>query len=304
MTDQITRAADFDDSQIALLDQAFLIASTDAIVIDQFVDYKKEIGAASIAMDKYPKMSRATTALTDGTDVDRTRLTDTKVTLTPEEYGAVVGVTTLANLQTGGKAPIATAAVVAQNMVETMNAVGIIAGEAGTNIRLANGAASEGTIVAGDIIQPRDLDYVHNKLTRANIQFFEGENYIALAHPDVISDIKLMPEFVAAAKYASAIQLMRNEVGIWKGFRWVSTTGVTVNTDAGAGTVDSYHTQFFGHNALGRADSKVPGLTITGPFDMLGRVINLGWYGVVDYGILDQNAHWIITSASSFGTNT
>jgi len=303
MADQITRAADFDDSQIALMDQAFTIAATDAIVIDQFVDYERDIGAKSIDLTNYPKMSRATTPLTDGTDVDRVRLTDTKVTFTPTEYGNVVGVTKLNNLQSGGKAPLGTAAVVGQNMVETMNAVGIIAGEAGTNIRLANGAGSEAAIVAADVIQEADLDYVHNRLSRQNIAFFEGENYIAIAHPDVISDVKLQTGFIAAAKYADAIQLMKNEIGIWKGFRWVRTTGVTVNTDAGAATCDTYHTQFIGHNALGRADSEVPHLTITGPFDRLGRVINLGWYGVTDYGIVDQNAHWIITSASSFGAN-
>jgi len=304
MADQITRAADFDDSQVALMDQAFLIAATDAIVIDQFVDYEKDIGAKSIDLTNYPKMSRATTPLSDGTDVDRVRLTDEKITLTPAEYGNVVGVTTLNRLQSGGKAPLGAAAVVGQNMVETMNAVGIIAGEAGTNIRLANGAASEAAIVAGDVIQEADLDYVHNRLTRQNIAFFEGELYIAICHPDVASDVKLQDDFIEASLYADAIKLMRNELGIWKGFRWVMTTGVTVNTDAGAAAVDTYHTQFLGHNALGRADSLVPELRMTGPFDKLARVINLGWYGVVDYGIVDQNAHWLITSASSFGSNT
>ena len=83
----------------------------------------------------------------------------------------------------------------------------------------------------------------------------------------------------------------------------VKSTGVSVHTDAGASAVDSYDTQFIGRNAMGRAVSKDPTLTITGPFDMLGRVLNVGWYGVIEYKIVDQAAHWMITSASSYGTN-
>jgi len=304
MADVISTAAVFDDSIIELMDQTFLVEAQDAIVIDNFVDYERDIGAKSIDLTKFPKLAKATTALTDGTDINRRVMSDTKVTLTPEEYGDAVGRTKLASLQTGGKADLGTARVVSIQMSETLNALGIMALEAGTNIRLANGAASEATIVAADLIQEKDLTYVFNRLDRANILKFEGDQYIAIAHPDVIADIKEQDGFKDAYKYANAVALIRNEIGSWKGFRWVSTTGVTINTDAGSGSVDTYHTQFIGRNALGKAVSKDPTMTVTGPFDMLGRILNIGWYGTVDYGIIDSDSAWMITSASSLGTNT
>ncbi len=299
----ITTAAVLDDSQIALMDKAFLIEAGDKIVVDQFVDYKKDINAKSIDITKYAKLAKATTPLTDGTDVTEVAMSDTKVVFTPEEYGNVVTTTKLANLQSGGKADLGAARVVARNMVETLNALGGAAAAASANVRLANGAASEGAIVATDLIQASDLDYVHNRLHRKNIDKFDGELYVALAHPDVIDDVKQQTGFTDVAKYADAMQLLRNEIGVYKGFRWVSTAGMPVNTDAGNLTVDTYDTAFLGRNALGKAVSWVPELKITGPFDKLGRLVNVGWYGVLKYGIVDQDALWIITSASSFGAN-
>ena len=304
MADVISTASAFDHSLILLMDQAFLVEASDAIVIDQLIDYERDIGAKSIDLTKFAKLAKATTALTDGTDPDRVVMVDTKVTLTPKEYGQAVGRTLLASLQTGGKADVGTARVVAQNMAESLNAVGLIAGEAGTNIRLANGASSEGAIVAGDTIQLADLNYVHNRLSRANIMKFEGDMYMAICHPDVASDIKGLSDFVAVHKYADTVKLIKNEIGSYAGFRWVTSSGVTINADAGASAVDTYHTQFMGMNAMGRAVSKDPTMVISGPFDTLGRILNVGWLFVGEYKIVDQAAHYLITSSSSYGANT
>ncbi len=303
MADVISTASSFDDSQIALMDQAFIVSSSDAIVIDQFVDYERSIGAKSIDLTKYPKLSKATSALTDGTDPDAVGMTDSKVTFTPAEHGNVVTTTKLASLQSGGKADLGAARVVGMNMAESLNAIGLQAGEAGSNVRLANSAASEGAIVAGDTVQASDLNYVYNRLARNNIQRFDGDAYVAIVHPDVAEDIKLLSNFEGVQKYADAFTLLRNEIGMYKGFRFVTSTGVSVNSDAGASAVDTYHSQFIGRNALGKAVSYDPELKITGPFDKLGRNVNVGWYAVLDYGIVDQDAHWIITSSSSYGSN-
>jgi len=216
----------------------------------------------------------------------------------------VVTTTKLTNLQTGGKADLAAAAVVAMNMVETLNRLGCMALQASTNIRLANSAASEGAIVATDVIKDADLEYVHNRLFRANIPRFEGDLYVAIAHPDIIGDITKSDGWKDVSKYANALSILRNELGIYKGFRWIATAGLEPNEDAGAEGVDTYDTIFLGRNALGKAISLDPGLTITGPFDKLGRMMHIGWYGVLKYGIVDQNSLWQITSASSFGANT
>ena len=305
MATQYTGTGQVDDSLVLLMDQSFLIAggSGDNIVIDQFVDYEESIGAKSIDLTKYAKLSKATSALTETTDPDGVQMSDTKVTLTPEEYGNVVTTTKLGSLQSGGKADLGASAVVGRNAEESQNAIGILAGEAGTNIRLANSAASEAQIVAADVIQPADLAYVYNRLSRSNVVPFDGGNYVALVHPDVADDLVALAGWYDIQKYSDAVEVLNNEIGTYKGFRFVKSSGVTINADAGASNVDTYHSQFFGRNALGKASSYEMTQMITGPFDKLQRFVHLGWYGVFDYAIVDQDAHWIITSASSFGAN-
>lgn len=298
-----TLAANLGDSQIALMDAAFLISGTDKIVIDQVTTIKREFMAKSIDLPRYTKLAKATTPLTDGTAPTPVALADTKVTITPAEQGNVTTTTNLANLQTGGKADLAAAQLHGQNMAETANALGLIVGEAGSNILLANAAASEAAIVAGDTVQASDLNYVYNRLSRANVPMFPGETYIAVAHPDVLEDVKLLTGFVEIQKYKDAGVLLQNEIGVFKGFRWLSSAGVTINTDAGAAAVDTYHTQFYGINGIGKAVSQEPRLVISGPFDALQRELNIGWYGVFKYSIVDSDAHWIITSSSSLGAN-
>ena len=60
-----------------------------------------------------------------------------------------------------------------------------------------------------------------------------------------------------------------------------------------------------GYNALGYAESvsNPPHPTLVGETDKLNRFAHFGWYGVFKYGIIEQNAIWVVTSASSFGTN-
>lgn len=298
-----TLAVDVDDSQISLMKKAFLIAGQDNLIIDQVTTIKEDFKAKQIDIPIFSKLAKATTPLVDDDDVDAVKLVDTSVTLTPVEQGNVVTVTNLANIVTDGIANLAAFKLIGINMGETGNALGIQVGEDGSNILLANGAATEDAIVAADIIQPSDLNYIFNRMSRKNVPKFPMAKYFALAHPDVIEDVKLQSAFIDVQVYADANVILNNELGIYKGFRWLESAGVSINSNAGAVNVDTYHTQFFGMNGFGKAISEPEQFRLTGPFDRLARKINFGWYGVYKYSIVDSDAHWIITSSSSLGSN-
>jgi hypothetical protein len=87
------------------------------------------------------------------------------------------------------------------------------------------------------------------------------------------------------------------------GFRVIESPLVTINADAGAGAVDTYHSQFYGQNAFGYVQSEAPHPTIA-QNDKMNRFYHIGWYGVYEFGIVDANAHTLVTSASSIGSNT
>ena len=104
-------------------------------------------------------------------------------------------------------------------------------------------------------------------------------------------------------RYANAQSVLQNEVGTFAGIRWLRSANATVTSDGGVSTVDTYNTNVCGFNALGRADTIAPQIKITGPFDVLARFLNIGWYWYGVYDTIDANNQQLVTSASSVGTN-
>ncbi len=272
MANVITTAATLDNSLITLIDQEVLISGAGINKIDNFVENKVEIGAKSIAFTIYSKLDKAVTALVDGTDVDAVGMADAEVLLTPKEYGRVITSTKLANLQTGGKSDRASAKLVGINMAETLDQLGVNALEAGTN---TTAGATAGTLTKGD------LRTAYTKLAGKNIPKINGF-YVAFLNPAQVADIK--DDYIDILKYNNPELATNGVVGALEGFIIVEDANVTNET-----------VSCFGMGALGKAISLEPGTTITGPFDKLGRMINLGWYGVLEYKIVDNNAVEIIT---------
>lgn len=300
-TTNLSGTAQVDDSVIALMDAQFLIAAGQEQIMDQFVSLRRDIGAASIKMPKYSRLGLATTPLTETEDATSEALSDSGVAFTPAEYGKPVTTTALANLQTNGMADIAAARLVGINMGATQDKLAVMALEASTNVLGQNGHAT-GSIVAGDVMTAAFLDKLYNKLSRASIPKING-SYVAVVHEDVATDIRADSAFYDIAKYRDAGAVMNNEIGTIKGFRVVINNHITIGTDLGASNADVYKTLCFGFNALGKAVSKDPAGVITGPFDKLARFVNIGWHGVLKYGIVDQDALWVGQTSSSVGAN-
>tara|TARA_R110002167_G_scaffold68516_3_gene193384 strand:- start:3613 stop:4476 length:864 start_codon:yes stop_codon:yes gene_type:complete len=283
-----TTSSQLADSQITLMDQAFAVEASDKIVIDQFVTYNKQIGAKAIDFVKYSKLAYQTTALTDGTDPDAVAMSDSKVTLMPAEYGAVITTTSLANLQSGGKADLGASQVVARSMVESSNRLGLMAGQAGTNLK--NGSSA--------VMTEAILNEMYYNLNKANAEKFGGDSYVAVVHPAIADVVSSLSGWSDVQKYADAMQVLKNEVGFFKGFRFISSSGMPFT---GTGTTAVHKSIFMGRNALGKAESKPASLRITGPYDKLGRMVNVGWYGVFQYAIVDQDAIQVASSKATLG---
>lgn len=300
----LSGTAQVDDSLVKAYDQSFLLAAAQGNVMEQFATYRANIGAVSIEFPKYSQLALATTPLTETEDVTSEAMSDSKVILTPAEYGNAVTRTALSSLQSGGKVDVAAAQLVGFNLGATKNKLATLALDASTNV-ITPGGAAIAALTAADILDAAVLNTAYNKLARASVQPIGGE-YVLVAHDDVIADLReatSVGSWVDVSKYATPETVLRNEVGMYKGFRVVRNNHATITADAGAGAVDSYNSYVLGMNALGLAESKVPGLVATGPFDKLARFVNLGWHGVFSYGIIDTDAVYKIVTASSKGTN-
>lgn len=304
-TTTMTGISNVDDSLVTLFEAGFIVAAEQADVMSPFVQYRADIGAKAVEFPKYATLGAATTPLTEDEDVASEALVDSKVTFLPVEYGKVVTKTALASLQTGGKVDIAAARLVGQNVGRTSNILAVRALEASTNVVLPGAVANEAALVAGDVMTAAVLNKVYNKLARTNIPMLADNLYVAFMHDDVIADLRAgaaAGDWTDVVKYATPEQALRNEVGVYKGFRIVRNNDCAIAADAGAAAVDSYKSSFMGFNGLGLAVSKVPTMSLTSS-DKLGRFVNVGWHGVMKYGIVDTDAVWTALTASSLGAN-
>jgi N4-gp56 family major capsid protein len=109
--------------------------------------------------------------------------------------------------------------------------------------------------------------------------------------------------WTSVSQYSNVQAVYANEMGIYKGFRVIKNNALGPDADAGAGAVDAYPIIALGFNGLGKATSFETQMRFTGPFDDLGRLINVGWYGVWKYGIVEPDAVWVGYVASSMGAN-
>lgn len=304
-TVNLSGTAQVDDSIIQEFDSQFIIAAAQEHVMDQFASYKRQIGSKSIEFAKYDQLALATTPLVETDDPNSEAMVDSKILLTPAEHGNVVTTTKLANLQTGGIADIAAARLVGMNMGRTSDKLAVLACEASAN-ELTPGGVAESALVAGDVMTVSFLNELYNKLARQSIQPLSDGMYVAVMHDDVIFDLRNSSgagSWSDINKFSRPEEVLKNEVGSIAGFKIVRDNNITINTDAGAALVDTYHTLCMGFNALGKAVSADPSITLTGPFDKLARFVNIGWYGTMEYKIVDQDALYLGTTASSVGIN-
>lgn len=306
-TVNMTTTAEVDDSIVKEYDAEFRVALAEQGSASQFASMKKDFEAESISLPKYDQLSLATTPLDEDDDVDSESLSDSKVVVTPKEYGKAVTTTKLASLQTKGMADRAAARLVGINAGRTENKLAILAMDASTNILRAGGYATDAEILATDIMSGSLMGSAYNKLARANALGVANGDYVMIAHDDVIHDIREgsgANSWIDAHKYALPEALLRNEVGMYKGFRVIRDNLSTIGVNAGAGgTVDVYSSYFVGFNALGVGYSHSIEMRATGPYDKLNRFLNLGWYGCFEYKIVEQDALWVVKSASSVGVN-
>ena len=261
------------DSVVDLMNQAVIVSGNSYNKVDAYATIRQDDMASSIAFTVFSRMSAATTPLTDGTEATSTTMTDTKVTLTMAEYGAVITSTSLANIATAGKADLASAELVGVNLGETTDTLGLTVLEAGTNTIAAD--------VAGTL-DNLDLREAYTALANAGIAKFPDGRFVAFVNPAQVSDIK--GDYITIAQNTDIGQATSGIVGALEGFTIVEDSNVTAGTAV-----------CFGMNALGKAVAMNPMLVIAEGNDNLNRKINVGWHGILKYGVIDQNALRVLT---------
>ena len=281
---------------------AFQLGFTQNDVVSQFAQ-RIDVPGAAINVVKYGNLAVDTSALAEYDEATATALSDSKITLTPAEYGQVVSRTSLASLQTGGQLDLAAFQAVGVAAARKMNKLGTAALEASTNA-VAVAGKTISTLATTDILTLTELNKIYNKLARANVPTVEGGLYVAFLHDDVIHDLRNATgagSWMDTNKYTNVTPLT-NEVGAFGGFRIIRNNdcSITARTSTYG---DGYKSSFVGAESLLLGVSKDVGPVVTGPFDNLGRFVNVGYYGVLDMKIGRPESVWTGISTSSVAAN-
>lgn len=302
-TQVMTGTAELDDNAITEFDTQFLLAQRADGIADQFVTLKRDIGAKSIDITRYGQMPLNTVPLLEREDIISTALNDEEILLTPAEHGDVVTTTALSNLQSGGQTNVAAARLVGINSGRVQNKLALLAMDASTRVLFGGDAVSLITVDATDEADPALLEKAFNGLTGKNSIGLPqaGGDFVSLMHDHVLASIRsgtAVGTWQDTHKYAVPGQILKNEVGMFKGFRMIRDNLSTIEVGAGAGAIDVYTSYFMGFNALGKAVSQEATQVIS-QNDKLNRFLNVGWKATLKYGIIEQEALVIAKTAKS-----
>lgn len=306
-TSTMTDSTAIDQSVLTAWNEATLFEAGYENVAAQLATIKVNKGAATIYFPRFANMTPVYSALTANADPSSTQITDTGLTIAPLEFGDVVTTTKKANLASGGRLDMAAAKVVGVHMGSSIDKIATVALEAfSTDVIYPNAKTAVGDLTEGDVLDGTFASRLYNRLARKNIPTIGG-SYFGLAHDDLLHDLRQdagAGNWTDVSQYSNITGVLNCEVGLYKGIRWLRSKNMTISADGGAGTVASYKVAVVGANALGYGVSEEPHIVISGPFDKLLRYVNVGWYGVFAFGVVDTDNMVLGNVASSVGANT
>ena len=305
-TTTITDAGVLDADELTIFSNYVIFAATPELVVDQAVTVRESGNTKTFQWAKYTALA-VPSALSDGVDPASTPLSDSSVTVTPTEEGNVVTLAKLADIQSGLKANAASLRLCGFNLGLTKDVRGITTLEgATTNVIYPNDVAATTSLSTADVLDRLFANRLYNKLARANVPGISG-TYIGIAHDDCLHDLRQDASnggWIDVSKYADPQSALRNEVGQYAGIRWLRSGNTTVTDGGGAGNIDSYEVQVVGDNALGYAANEEPHLVLSGPYDKLLRFVNIGWFGIFAYKMIDESNAVTGDCASTVGANS
>lgn len=282
-------------------------------VISQFVTVhpvQPTAPGSSIVLKRYNDLSAATATLNEQTDVDSVAVpATTDVTITLLAKGNVVTRSEYLDLTSLSDVDPAIADLVAQNVIDSREALIMTPAAAGTNIVYAGASGAfdatgpTNQVAATDTAGAKQIAYAVTKLRARNAVPVRDENYAALVHPNVAHDLRRETSsgtWRAVHEYSAPGGIWKGETGQFEGASFIETNRVTSAADGTTSAV-VYRNLVIGQEALAEAVAS-PYEVVVGPVvDRLMRFRHVGWKATVGYSVYRQEALQVWQTSSSLG---
>lgn len=282
-----------------------------------FVDKRPErpsMPGSSIVLNKFDylteaQITAAKTALAEEADVDSIKLQATKpVTLSFNEYGAVVTRTNKLKLFSFADVDVNAAVAVADHMARVLDEQIQDVLATGTQDLFSGDATSIATVDAADTLKANDIRRAVTKLRSGSSTEsgaavpWAGQFYAGGAHPKVIHDLRTETgsgSWRVPKEYgASQEDIWKGEVGEFEGVRFF-TNNYTRKADDGATSATVFRTFIMGREVVAEGVLEEPHVVLGPVVDKLQRFRHVGWYGVYGHALYRDNALVTIHSGSS-----
>jgi len=234
-------------------DKRFLERLAPNLVLKQCGDMKPlpTRSGTLVKWHRLNKLSAATTPLTESTNPSATVVGTTPVTVEPLTYGAFVQVSAELNLKSIN--PIVEEIMDEQADQAALTYDTIIFNAIHSNFtdQFAGGAASEGAIADGDVLNAAEVRKAAYGLRVNNVPGFEGNMYKLVIHPASEFDLRsdsAVGSWIDINKYDNPQAIMKGEIGQIYGCRVVMSQNLATGTGA---TDTTYRSFLFGRQAFG-----------------------------------------------------
>ncbi len=252
---------------------------------------------------RYLGLEPATVPLEEGQTPTESTFAYTDITATTKQYGAFVRISDLVDLTNPDPIITEAAEILGEQAGATLDVLNRDVIVSGTNVLYNNGASRSAvnTALTAATLN-RAIRTLENALAKKFTRVITagtgvstspiGAAYLGIVHPYVAYDLRNISGFVPVENYAAQGPVMAEEIGAYRGIRFLQTTLAKYWSDAGgaAGSMksttgtnaDVFAVMIFGTNAYGSTEVRGKGIeTITKPLgsgeDPLNQRLSHGW---------------------------
>lgn len=170
---------------------------------------------------RYERVDLPQETLAEGVTPAETSMVITTVTAVLDQWGAVIPITDVAIDSV--KHPVLQQAIKLAGLQssETVDREISKVMLAGTNVFYPDGKTSRATLVAANKLDSDIAGTIVATMRTNGAMTYDGTHYFGVVDPFSEEDLLNDTNFVEAHKLANVMNLKNNEIGVWKGIRWV-----------------------------------------------------------------------------------
>jgi N4-gp56 family major capsid protein len=245
-------------------------------------------GSNEIRYARYPDLTPlgVSDTLTEAGSPAEYDLTITTESFVPKQYGKVLKVSDLAQLDSPHDLISIASERLARAATESMDNIIRDVINQGTNVMYAGDATARANVGTGsnDGVVGLTIKKAVAKLKAANVPTFADGFYRCIIHPAVEFDLLTDTSangFLEATKYTKSLDLLNGEIGAYAGVRFLVSPSAKVFSAAGGGGADVYSSFLFGPDAYIVGDSQTLQSYFVAPggdhSDPIAQVATLGF---------------------------